>query len=521
MHQPDSGSGRFSGGTEMARKPSILFIAITPPEYAPSKVRQYGIGRTFELIPHKHSVLALVAWLRENGCDGYYEWINPGDENGRAWLLQSIRTLRPDAFGFSLVTEELLAHYELIEHLKAQFPDIPVIVGGPHVSAEPVHTLQTFPAIDYVSIGEGENTLTEWLRLVARKKSSEHMRDVKGLAFRDSSYGILITTPREKISDINTLPDPAFDLIVNGKSKSYKSAAFPIVCSYGCRYYCTFCAADHGNYRYMPPHRIVNQIQNAQELYGVEYFAFRDSFWPPSGDWLDEFCDLVERRGLKFSFHFETRAGTLNLEQLQRLKRIGVQAIAVGVESGDPAMLKSIKKAITPDLARQTFRNLHLAAIPSIAFFMFGNQGETHETAEKSIEFMYELNPTLVSISTFRPLPGTEAFRYVSYEDRNWWMYGEYPSICDLPTAELHKIRQEADITYPLRLAYPTQHVYNARLPVEVRELTWNYFKIHLRKYLLGISEQYPLLRGLIHRLKKTLKPVAQDCSASNVTSDQ
>ncbi|MCX6646693.1 MAG: radical SAM protein [bacterium] len=487
----------------MPDKPTILFIAIVPPFYAPAGVKNYGLERTYELIPHKHSILALVAWLRENGCDGHYVFVYPGDNSAPLKIGKAIKAVNPDAVGFSLVTEEMVGHYPVIGAIKKKYPSLPVILGGPHATAAPVETLRTFPLIDYVAIGEGERTLTEWLTLIHAGKGIGDMSEVAGLGFRDENGEIVITRPRETFSDINILPDPAFDVIVNPDSPAAKRSAFPIVGSYGCKFFCTFCAADHGNYRYMKPERIVNQLQHAQEKYGVEYFAIRDSLWPPSSEGLDDFCDLVESRDLKIHFHFETRAGLLSEEQWARLKKIGAQAVAVGVESGDQDMLKRIKKGITLDMVRETFKHLHKVGIFAAAFFMLGNQGETRESIRKSVRFATEINPALVSLATFRPLPGTEAYEYVKKEDRDWWMRGQYPSICELTIEELNRLREGMHICYPLRWRYLMQNVFGGNLPPEFRSVCLRSYKVHLRKYLVGIAERSTIFRPLIHNLKK------------------
>ena len=490
----------------MSDRPSVLFLAITPKEYAPSNVRNYGVSRTFHLIPHKHSILALTAWLRQHGCVGYYIWINPDDPDGLDRILQFIEDKKPDAIGLSLVTEELIAHHRLIEKIKEKFPHVPVIAGGPHVSAEPVHTLENFPLIDYVCIGEGERTLTEWLKMIAKGKSTKDMRQVRGLAFRDNSYGVAITSPREKFNDINILPDPAFDLIAQRERNLFRDSAFPLVGSYGCRHFCAFCAADHGNYRFMTPERIVDQIERAQREFGVGYFSIRDSFWPPSKVWCDRFCDLVELKKLQFQFHFETRAGTLDLRQMIRLKNIGAIAVAVGVESGDPDMLKAMRKGITLDMARRTFADLHKAGILSIAFFMLGFPGETYDTIDRSAEFARELNPTLLSLATFRPLPGTEIHRHIAEDDKYWWMKGEYPTVGEIPINELKRIHEEMHIRYPLNIAYLKQHVYASRLPAELRKVAYSAFRVHLRKYVLGILERYSITRELIRHTRSLIR---------------
>ena len=279
-----------------------------------------------------------------------------------------------------------------------------------------------------------------------------------------------------------------------------------MISSYGCCFHCTFCAADHGNYRYMSPERVVNQIERAQEKFGAEYFAIQDSFWPPSPKWLDQFCTLIEQRSIRIQFHFETRAGTLNIQQMERLKKIGARAVAVGVESGDPKILKSIRKSISIRQVKQTFEDLHRVGLLSVAFFMVGNQGENRETVNASERLAQELNPTIISIATFRPLPGTEAYKFVKEQDLDWWMRGPYPSICELTIEELHHLREGMNIRYPVRWEYVRKHVLSGKLPKEFRKLAWQACRLHIRKYVLGMLERYELMRAGIYGLKRLVR---------------
>ena len=82
--------------------PTILFLAVIPSDYSPYLAASYGMERSFDLLPHKLSVLALVAWLREHGCHGHYKWIS--STNDIDSLSESIRRVCPDAFGLSLTT---------------------------------------------------------------------------------------------------------------------------------------------------------------------------------------------------------------------------------------------------------------------------------------------------------------------------------------------------------------------------------------------------------------------------------
>jgi len=500
----------------LSDRPTILFVALIQWDYSPFRSSSYGLGVSYALLSHKYAIPALVAWLRENSCEGHYVWIGDNEKEDVLEVLKAIDELKPDAVGFSLCTDEMISNYGIIRELKESHPSLPVIVGGPHVSALPEHTLRNFPLIDYVAIGEGERTLTELLSRLASGQKTAEMREVSGLGFRDEAGEIAITSPRERIRDINILPNPAYDLLLGPKTGANQGSLLPIVFSYGCPFFCTFCAADHGHYRFIDPGRAVDRIEWAVREFGVDYFAFCDSFWPPSAKWLDEFCEKSEASGLKVKFHFETRVGVHSLEQLQRLRRIGATAVAVGVESGDPEMLKSIKKGITPDMARRTFAALHAAGLFSRGFFMFGNRGENRETIAASVKLMNELNPSVVTISTYRPLPGTEDFDLLAEDEKDWWMKGnekgrwwaggEVPSICDLSPTELLLLAREAELRFPLRWGYLRRNVIDGNLPREFRRVCRAVFTLGLRKVALGTAERYAIFRALIAGMKSIAK---------------
>jgi anaerobic magnesium-protoporphyrin IX monomethyl ester cyclase len=493
----------------MKDKPTILFISIIHPGFVHYHAKEYGLKRIFDILPHKQAILALVAWLREKGCEGHYIWFDfdkVHTDEGTSRLDNAISEHKPDAIGFSLCTEEMNLNYELIKVLKEKYPDLPVIVGGPHVSALTEETLRHFNLIDYVAIGEGEKTITEWLKKITEGQGKSAMRDVKGLAFRDDSGEIVRTPTREKVPDLNMLPDPAWDLIFEPKPEGGQDVPFPLVCSYGCYFHCTFCSAEHENYRYLNPTRVVDQIELGQKKYGARYFAIRDSFWPPTGEWLDEFCTEVEKRGLDIEFHFSTRVGTLSEKQLERLKRLGAKATALGIEAGDPEILKAIKKGITLDQARQTAKAMNKVGIFTVAFFIFGNQGETRETIQSSIKFARELNTSIAQFNILAPFPGAEVYGYLPDDEKDWWLEGRAsPSICELTPAELEDIARVAFLRYTIRWSYLRQHVFGGKLDPEFKRICKRLFSVHFRKYVLGMAERFWLARVLIRGVKKVL----------------
>ncbi len=502
----------------MQKKPSILFAAAIYAGYSSFNAGDYGMRRNFQLVPHKHAIVALIAWLREHGCDAHYVWMNVGDETGIAKIIEAIERHNPDAVGMSICTDEMMTHYEIIKAIKAKHPDIPIIVGGPHAGAIPEHTLEHFPLIDYIVIGEGENTLTEWLTYIAsgRNAASHDIMRIKGLAFRGKDGQIVRTECRERMPDINALPEPAYDALVEQYMPLDPRTAFPLVCSYGCYYECTFCSTLQGWMRAFDPIRVVDRMERLMKTYGIDYFAIPDSLWPPTIGWMNDFCDEIEKRGLKFQFHFLARVGTLTEKHLRRLKRLGCRVIMVGVEVGDPEMMKVIKKKITPGMALRTARGMNSVGIFSVAFYIFGNQGETRKDMQASIDLARRMNSSETFFRALGPLPGSEAFDYVPEEQKDWWMRGAgerdwwmravAPSISELTPEQLELLGREAFLLYPLRWAYLWQHVLDGHLPWEFRVIALRIFMIHLRKYILGMGERFSLTRRIIMGLKRIFK---------------
>ncbi|HEX9745791.1 MAG TPA: hypothetical protein VGB30_10225, partial [bacterium] len=101
----------------MSDKPTILFLSIVRPGYSPYLAAAYGLQRSFDLMPHKLAVMALTAWLRERGMEGHYVWAESSSDDDIQVFYDAIEKYRPDALGFSLVTEEMMLHKPVIERL--------------------------------------------------------------------------------------------------------------------------------------------------------------------------------------------------------------------------------------------------------------------------------------------------------------------------------------------------------------------------------------------------------------------
>ncbi len=99
--------------------------------------------------------------------------------------LNYIKAEKPIAVGLSAFTNEVSAAGEVARVIKSHFPEVPIVLGGPHASVLPEETLKEFGEIDCVVVGEGEKTFIELLRVLNSQNSRlERLRGVKGIAFQ-------------------------------------------------------------------------------------------------------------------------------------------------------------------------------------------------------------------------------------------------------------------------------------------------------------------------------------------------
>ncbi len=115
----------------------------------------------------------------------------------------------------------------------------------------------------------------------------------------------------------------------------------------------------------------------------------------------------------------------LTEELIKAMKGAGCHTIKFGVESGNQRILDNLKKGITLDQTRNTFKWTKKHGIRRVAHFMLGSPGETKETIEETLNFViHELDPDYISPNITTPYPGTELFDLVlekGYELSDDW----------------------------------------------------------------------------------------------------
>jgi radical SAM superfamily enzyme YgiQ (UPF0313 family) len=344
----------------------------------------------------------IASYLREYGKSD----IEILDMEVLKWNREKIKTelakRKPEIVGISAFSYNRFRGFEIAKIAK----DLGIfnVFGGPHTTFVDKETLEGFPFIDVIVRGEGEATMLE---LVEKVASDQPLDDVKGITFQKK--GRIIRNPdREFIADINTIPQPAWDLFPMEKYKYYA-----VLGTRGCPYNCNFCASPRlwkRKLRIRRPEKVVDEIEYLLAYYGEKVVHIKDDTFTAKKDWLYEFCSEIEKRNLKFKWECLGRVNTVDEELLRRIHETGCELIEYGVETGNEKIMRSINKQITKDQVRTVVKLAKKTGLRVGTFFMLGHPEETEENLNETFDFALEIRPDMCSFNPADAFPGSLIF---------------------------------------------------------------------------------------------------------------
>ena len=281
--------------------------------------------------------------------------------------------------------------------------------------------------VDYVIRGEGEETLKELLFCLEQKMNPAQ---IPGLAFKHSDE-TTVTSSRPVLRDLDSIPLPAWDLIDLEPYRKiwndhYGYFSLNIATTRGCPYKCNWCAKPiYGNrYNSRSPEHVVNEIEFLLKNYKPDHFWMCDDIFGLKPNWVDQFNDLIKKRGLSFRYKIQSRADLLQEESaVKALAQSGCETVWIGAESGSQKILDAMDKGITLHHIHEAVKLLKEQSVKVAFFLQFGYSGETKQDIDATISMVLGLMPDEIGISVSYPLPGTKFYENVKSqlkEKQNW-----------------------------------------------------------------------------------------------------
>ena len=176
----------------------------------------------------------------------------------RDTLESVLKEFKPHIAGATAVSMTFDHAKQVLKNVKTIDSDVRTVMGGPHVTFCARETLESFPELDVVVLGEGEETFVDLTKAV---ENAHHLDTVNGITYRIGSQ-INTTANRKLIRNLDSLPLPARHLLPLGR---YRTLGLPIsiTTSRGCPYKCIFCVGRKmvgAKVRYHSIERVVAEL---------------------------------------------------------------------------------------------------------------------------------------------------------------------------------------------------------------------------------------------------------------------
>jgi anaerobic magnesium-protoporphyrin IX monomethyl ester cyclase len=312
-----------------------------------------------------------------------------------------------DVIGITAMSVQFNAVERIVRIIRERSTESRIVLGG----ALAIHSYPVVLAhldIDYCALGEGETILLSLL------KNLDRPEQVKGLAFRRDG-SIVLTPPQEYITDLDSLPFPAWDLFPMDIYIKNNSDSVTLITGRGCPFNCHFCSKNFKGVRQRSIPNIIKEIKAMKELYKVKHFGFSDELVVTNERRITELCGELKK--LDITWGCQGRINYATTQVLSTMKEAGCILVGFGVESGSQRILKNMNKGITPDMIAKAIRTADSVGIDYYPQLIFGYVGENEETLKETERLCFKagMSPPF-NVAT--PYPGTMLYEWAKAQGK-------------------------------------------------------------------------------------------------------
>ena len=324
-----------------------------------------------------------------------------------------VAATRPDVVAF---TSYSVTHRWAVDVARAvkQRCDVPVVFGGPHVSAAPERAIREW-SIDAVVEGEGEGALVDLIECAERGRFGRS--DVANCTFRGADGGPIRNRVRPLLQDLDALPwadkhgfyraVPAFE------------REFYVVSRRGCPFRCSFCEYSTFPKQY-PGEKPVRRRSVEHLIAELKFWKARDRvrkvfFWDAiftlDAKWMTEFA-AAYRDQVGIPFECYTHPQTMTRDMARLLAEAGCIMVRVGVQSVNSDTLAAVDRKGDRAKVVQTLRFLADHGVPYSVDHIIGLPGEGAADQLDALRFYASVEPKRIVTHWMTYFPGTTALEH-------------------------------------------------------------------------------------------------------------
>lgn len=302
-----------------------------------------------------------------------------------------------------------------------------VVVGGQAATPLASQILQNDDNVDVVVSGDGEEALLGIARFVIDKIGS--LDEISNLAFRHVNK---IVFTQNQLLDLSTLPVP--DRRLSGIDiEKYVSNFLPTntdrwnenlratnaYVKKGCPRRvgtsgCSFCSRIDQGLRSKSALQAYQEYKYLVDEFNINYIYDDSDSWIERA-WLRELVDLYAKHGeINTRFRVYGDLKDINKETLKLMEVLGVDAVLVGIESGDEWVSRINGKPVIRKHVLDAAKLLGNAGIKLWDAYVLGLFGETVASVEKTRALAADIRNYCDKANTYwsliQPLPGSRVW---------------------------------------------------------------------------------------------------------------
>lgn len=352
-------------------------------------------------------------------------------------ITRRLKDFKPDLIGLTcMFSQTHRSTVETCQLIKRIAPEIPIALGGVHITNSLMDQktreifLKDFPIVNFFFMYESDLTFTRFIQVV---NGEAPLTELAQLVFNGEELKRHFTNrhPPEG-EDLDVIPAhdliTAPDLAENGKIGSFHALPSPgarfstVLSNRGCRAQCTFCSVRNFNgmgVRGRSVQSVIDELVKLRQEYGVNHIMWLDDdFLYDHKRALQLFNEMVRQDvGITWDCTNGVIAYSCTEELIAGAEESGCLGLHIGMESGNPTILKEIKKPGTVDifLKAATVLRRH-EKINSRVFLMLGFPHETFRMVKDTFDVAREMDLDWYMITPLQPLPNTPIFGQMAME---------------------------------------------------------------------------------------------------------
>lgn len=351
----------------------------------------------------------------------------------------------PDVIGFSCYIWNIEETIRVVSMLKKIKPELQIVLGGPEVTYDTDYWMKRIPEVDFIVMGEGEET---FLHLLRELSGAGKYHFVFGAAYRNGAGDVCINPGRPKLA-LDDIPSPhrfAEDVSALPNRVVYFET------SRGCPFSCQFCLSSiEVGVRYFDMERTKADLLYLIES-GAKLIKFVDRTFNIKREYAMEIFRFLIDNHRGCVFQFEITADIMRPEVLDYLAEhapAGVFRFEIGVQSTNDATNELVKRRQNfAKLTRTVTKVKESGKIDQHLDLIAGLPEEDYDSFRKTFNDVFALGPEELQLGFLKMLRGTglrhdaDKYGYVYMDTSPYEILGN----AIMPFSDLMRIKRVEDV---------------------------------------------------------------------------